>query len=90
MSQPESGIAECGRARPSAISSSRMRARERYVGEGAAVAGVVEVAELAAAELEDRAAEARLGGHLDPSQLPTSPTSASTATPPVSLVFSSA
>ena len=77
VSQPESGIAECGRARPAAISSSRS-ARQRDVGEGAALAGVVQVAELAAAELEHRAAEARLGTTSTPSQLPTSPTSAST------------
>jgi len=42
------------------------RARERDVGERAALARVVQVAELAAAELEHRAAEARLRGELHP------------------------
>jgi hypothetical protein len=40
------------------------RARQRDVGEGAALAGVVKVAELATSELECRSAEARLGDHL--------------------------
>jgi hypothetical protein len=41
-------------------------ARERDVREGAALPGVVEMPELAAADLEHRAAEARLRRELDP------------------------
>jgi hypothetical protein len=41
------------------------RARQRDVGERAALAGVVQVSELTAPDLEHRAAEARLGGELD-------------------------
>ena len=90
VNQPESGIAECGRARPASISSSRSARGSGMSAKAPRSPASCRCPSCLRPSWNIGPPKRGSGITSTPSQFPTSPTSASTATLPLSLAFSSA